>query len=135
MRQNNLFQVEIDGIDVLLVQEIDMPEIERPALTYGNYAGLPDVKIPSAKKKIGDATIKKVKPMVGFENFLFQWLSNPIPRNIVVREVNELGITIGLNIWLNCFPTKLSQTSMKRGEDPELIIEEATIAIYDVEKA
>ena len=134
MRQNNKFQIEIDGIDALLIQEIDMPDVERPALTYGNYAGLPDRKVPSSKKKIGDATLKKMKPVNGFDTFLHDWIQNPIPRNIVVRELGELNQTVGLNVWLDCFPTKVSQSSMKRGDDPELIIEEATIAIYDIEK-
>lgn len=137
MQQNNRFVMEMNGIDVLLVQEATLPDIETNVLTYGNFAGLPDKKV-AGKKKVGQSTFKKLRPSVGFDSSIRVWFQQTLvtgqlayKRDIVIREINELEVPIASYIMEGCFPSKITHSGFKRGDDSELIMEEITLDMDD----
>ena len=135
MQKNNQFTIEINGIDVLLVQEVTMPEIETNVLSYGTSAGIPDIKI-AGKKKVGEMVLKKLRPSIGFDKAAMLWfestnVSSPLAykKNIVVRETNELGLTVSQYICEGCFPSKVTHSGFKRGDASELVMEDVTMSM------
>ena len=137
MQRNNMFVIEFEGIDLLLIQEVTMPDVETNVLTYGNAAALPDIKI-AGKRKVGDATLKKLRPTLFFDATARAWLNqttlvNAIAykRNLVIREVDAIGITKAEYIMEGCFPSKITHSGFKRGDDSELVMEEVTLSMDD----
>lgn len=136
MIRNNQFVIEIAGVDILLIQEAQLPDVETNVLNYGTTAGLPDVKI-AGKKKVAEMTLKKLRPTaIAGENFARTWFestavlpANQYKRNIVLREVNEGGITVATYVCVGAFPTKITHSGFNRKDDNELIMEEMTISM------
>lgn len=136
-QQNNRFSIVINGIESLLVQEVSLPDVETNALTFGNFAGLPDKKI-AGKKKVGDATFKKLRSTIGSDISVRLWFQESVvgppasyKRDIVVTELNELDIPVASYIMEGCFPSKVSHSGFKRGDDSELVMEEVTLSMDD----
>ena len=120
------FRVEIDGVDQWLIQKFKAPEIEVSQIEHGGSDA--NIKTPS-KKKIGNATIEKLKPLDKADLWSFEWMNECLlgfpsatKRNIVVVELANDGVTtVNRHILVGCFPIKSSQTDWDRMADANTI--------------
>ena len=133
MQLNNQFVLELDGIDVVLIQEVQPPDVEFNVVTYGTFAGLPDIK-QSGKKKVGEMTLKKLR--FGQEKVFRDWLESTAvttpsvyARNYILREINNVGTTVAAYICIGAFPSKITHSGFKRADDAELVMEEVTMSM------
>lgn len=141
MRQNQLFIIEINGMDELEIQEFTIPDVELQIITHGAGIGRPDKKTPG-KRKVGEATFKKVAPVAGIDSWAWTRLeaasnSGSIAyfENITLKVMNENGSrTIARYQMLNCWVQKIAGQAFKREGDSENLIQEITLAVEDVIK-
>jgi phage tail-like protein len=139
MQTNNSFAIDINGIDVILFQELSIPDVETNTLTYGTYANVPDTKI-AGKKKVAQITLKKLRfnELAGVDNWARTWFETTVSglpqlywRSFTIREINPLGITVATYAVINAYPQKIAHGGFKRNGDNELVMEDVTLEVND----
>jgi len=135
-RKNHRFALEIAGIDQLLIQEVDLPDVEVTEVTHGGAVNESDIKTPG-KKKIGDLVMRKLKASTSADNWVWPWLELTIrtireahAQYAFLKEVDETGFkTIARYELGEIWPKKITGLQYKREGDPENLIEEITFSI------
>ena len=69
------YALEIDGVNMFLVQEVDSPEVELAEILHGAPGNLPDAKTPG-KMSVGDLVVRKLKPTDYADTWAWDWFAS-----------------------------------------------------------
>ena len=119
------FAVEIDGVDQFTVQEVNWPDEEVEVVTHAGTG--PDIKT-AGKPKIGQITLKGLRPTEGGDQWAREWMSRARNRKtgvgqkpssykkvITIRQLAEDGVTtVESRTYGGVFPSKVTQDPFKR---------------------
>ena len=119
------FAVEINGVDQFTVQEVNWPDEEVEVVTHGGTG--PDIKT-AGKPKIGDITLKGLRPTEGGDRWAVEWMGTARNRRtgaglkpssykkvITIRQLAEdMVSTVEARTYGGVFPYKVTQDPFKR---------------------
>ena len=125
------FLVEINGIPQFEVQKFKVPSV---SIEQSNHAEAnSDIKT-AGRVMIENATFEKLRPVVGFDNEMWNWLTSAqnhvlgtgsLPtnykRNIVVRELAPNGITLSTYVLTGAWCCKIEQDEYDRATSDKML--------------
>jgi phage tail-like protein len=101
------FRIEIDGLNQFEAQEINLPEQEREVVEHGDT----DRKVKTLGMwKVGDITLKKLRPADSVKEWAWDWLNSGEGRIIVISALDDNGATV--NAW-TIYNTRCKKTSFE----------------------
>lgn len=132
---SGLFQVEIEGIDVGMFQEVTLPSFEVSVVEYAHGGSKSKFKRPG-EVKYGDLTLKRG---YNVSRVLAEWVENIAKgmqdrRSIsIIQHNEEAGETMRWNCY-QCWPKTWKHTPLA-GTKNEVSVEEITIVTEYFERA
>jgi hypothetical protein len=137
-RLENYWRLEIRGINIGAIQEVDMPDIEIGEAMFND--GRVDIKVNTVAK-YGDLTFRKIQTSTAADLAIFAWftsafdpltgkIGNPsaIKRNGSLVHVDGSGNDVERYALVGLKPKKKTGQKLKR-KDPGILIEEATFSV------
>lgn len=128
---NFRWTIEINGINEFLVQELQMPETERPVFEIGQGADLPNTKW-SGKKKIGEMTLKMLVPIDGeFKSKIEEWYDQGCADKKLVQIRLQDCENQDFTGWdlEGVFPNKISWDALVKATDGEAWMVDVTCQV------
>lgn len=106
-RTKNKFRVEIEGLDVALVNSIQLPEAELEQMEHRASGQSQATKYASGGLKYGDIELKKIMPAQEADSWAYTWLTQAVDpttfhhgppasykRDIQIHHLNGAGAVI-----------------------------------------
>lgn len=142
--QNFRFRAEFEGLDPILIQEVNIPDAEVDVIEHsaGNYS-----EKTGGRKKFGDVTLKKLKSQDYSDNWAWDWLNevqndetgggkkpSEYRKSFTISELASDNVTT-INRWLiiRSFP-KSVKGGNKNANESTNTIEEVVLAVTRVKK-
>lgn len=138
------FGIEVNGVDVLLIQDVKVPEIEVGAVEHGatNYN-----EKTAGGVAVSDAELQKIMPVGDGDSWAWDWLhegadmfaGGKLPedykRDLIFKEFAPDGITVlDSYLWEGCFCKKITRTNFVRGNQNENTIDTIMLSVDRVKK-
>ncbi len=87
-RKNFRYTLELDGVNMFQIQEVQAPVVEFPVLEHGAPINMPNVKTPG-KMKVGELVLKKLCPLLTSDTWAWDWFAHGIAG--VYADWNRIG--------------------------------------------
>jgi phage tail-like protein len=135
-RKNYRWRLEMNGLNVFEVQEVQIPSIEIPKIEHGSGINDPNKKTPG-KVQFGDLVMKKLKSSLTADIWAIDKMAQAIAgapdilfENAFLIDYNINGVT-PVEKWFlgNCWVTKIEQSNRGQMSPGENIIETVTFSI------
>lgn len=141
-RKDFRWRLEIDGVNMFELQEIQVPKITLPKILHGSTSNDPDKKTPG-KPQFGDLVLKKVKSAFLADTWASDWMAKAMAGGadtfMKVGFLSHLGIdgaSVVQKFYLgNCWPTEIEEGNLKSLSPGENLIQTVTCSVdyyYDV---
>lgn len=135
-RLNFRFSLELNGIPVAQIQEIDSPDFNIGEIMQGAAGNEPNKKIPG-KPTVGDLVVRKIKPIKTVDNWAWLWMAGVLRDPSASRMIgflNEHGVddtSIEQRFYLGeVWPKAIPGLQYRANVDPgDLLLEEITFSV------
>lgn len=138
------FAIEINGINQLLIQEVQKPSVSVQAAEHGDYNST--IKTPGGVE-VGDAELKMVKPAPEGDISVWAWLnlaqdmntksgglSGEYSKDIIFKELSPRGIAVSIWLWEGCWVKEISEDNYVRGNQSDNVIQTVTLSVNKVKR-
>lgn len=132
-RKNFRYTLEIDGVNMFQVQEVQAPTVEFPVLEHGAPINMPNAKSPG-KMKVSELVVKKLCPGLAADVWAWNWFAAGIAG--VYNDWSKVGFlkhhgpdgvsTIQTFFLGNIWPSKIEPSNLVSMGDGENFIETVT---------
>lgn len=135
-RKNFRFALELDGINMFLIQEVQAPVMEYAVKTHGAPVNMPDAKT-QGKLKVGEMVVKKLMSATGPDLWASDWfgagvagLSKDFRKTGWLKHLDNSGL-ITIQKWFlgDIWPSKIEYANLVAGGDGENMIETVTFQV------
>jgi len=134
-RKNFRYILEIDGINMFLIQEVQAPDVEYAKIEHGAPANIPNAKTPG-RMKVGDLVVKKLCPATQADTWAWDWFAEGVAgirkdfiKTGFLKHLANDGVTTIQTFFLgDIWPMKISPSNLNSNGDGENFIETVTFA-------
>ena len=132
-RKNFRWVLELDGVNMFLIQEVDLPEISYEVIEHGAPVNIPNAKTPG-KLAVTDLVVRKLKPALQADTWAWDWFGSAMSgiasdfiKTGILKDLGPDGlVTIESYFLGDVWPSKLTDSTRNALGPGENLIQEVT---------
>lgn len=135
-RKNFRWVLELNGVNMFLMQEAQLPTVELPMIKHGAPVNIPDAKTPG-KITINELVVKKLMPALSADNWAWDWMGSAvagIKKDFIksgnLKDLGPDGVST-VQTWVlgDIWPTKIEPGNRQTLAPGENLIETVTFSV------